>query len=240
MISRKNLFLSLLVAGVFFTGCGQKPKISVAAPPKISFNISNAEALGGINSEVSRSTSREAEDNSQFSLKKIMEDGTLESALACTIPGIEEFEGYQGFEGEKQLQKNKEFEEESKAITHWANLFEILIPPKVSNRSEVYLLFDSTTTIPGEHPDYYGMLYEWSIGNVICINPDNTWTDVIVDDHWVRHNDLIDNKRNVQFADDGSLYVLYRDNTGWENYLIKYDPAAKKTILVCELGQEGP
>ena len=86
MFKNKFGLLTLVVVGLLFTGCGERNKVT--PPPKLSFNISNASALGAINSGVSRSasSSRAADDDddySKFSLERIMEDGTLESAFSC-------------------------------------------------------------------------------------------------------------------------------------------------------------
>ena len=221
MFSKKFLFLSFVVAGVLVTGCRKEPKITPA--PKVSFNISGADALGGRKKNSARSASgaRAADNSGDSALVKIMEDGTLESALNCKITTIE---------GLPQADMDR--------MTQWGKLTDVFLPPKDSNCSDVYLLFDNPTWFPAEYePNHVG---HWSLSNLLCIHEDNTWTDLMYDSPWDLQIFPIDSKKNIQIAEDGSLCVLYREGGGWEYYIRKYDPATKTVKEICRFGRSAP
>ena len=225
MFNRKILFLSLLVVGILFTGCpkeAEEPE-PVAAPwPEVSFNISDAEALGGRDSTSARSASgaRAAEDNSNGSaLVKIMEDGTLESALSCQLSDIESMT-----------------EEEELEMTNYARLTDVFLPPKDSGCSDVYLLFDDKTNFPVQNKKNPHYIDYWCISRLVCIHDDNSWTDILYDDPINGQVCQIESKKNIQVGSDGSLYVLFRQAGDWFYLIRKYDPKTKKATELCKFG----
>ena len=234
MLRKNLLLLGLLVVGVLFTGCpkeAEEPEepeyVFEPAPlPKVSFNISNAKALGGRDASSSRAVSgaRAATDNSNGSiLVKIMEDGTLESALSCQVSDIENFS-----------------EEEKLGMTHYAKLTDVFLPPKDSDCNDVYLLFDGQTYFPAQEQEEPYFIDYWCLSQLICIHDDNSWTDILYDDPINSPIYPIDSKKNIQVASDGSLFILFREAGGWEHYIRKYDPKTKTVSELCRFGRPAP
>ena len=222
MFSKKILFLSLLLVGVLVTGCGKKAKSAPA--PKISFNISGADALGGKEITSNRAAyGARAATVENSALVKIMQNGTLESAISAKISEIEDLP-----------------KEDKERMTHWGKLTDVFLPPKGSNCSDVYLLFDGPTYFPAENQDKPGHIEFWSLSQLICIHSDNSYTDILYDTNWMLSIMPIGSKKNIQIADDGTLFVLYREGGGWQYFIRKYDPATKKVSEVCRVGREAP
>lgn len=227
MLRKNLLLLSLLVVGVLFTGCPKEAEEPAPAPwPEVSFNISDAEALGGRESTSARSASgaRDAEDNSNGSvLVKIMEDGTLESALSFQLSDIESMT-----------------EEEELEMTNYSKLTDIFLPPKDSGCSDVYLLFDDKTNFPAQNKKNPHYIEYWCISRLVCIHDDNSWTDILYDDPINGQICPIESKKNIQISSDGSLYVLFAEGGGWEYYIRKYDPKTKRATQICKFGIAAP
>ena len=223
MLNKKLLLISLLVVGVVLTSWGKKKS---APAPTVSFNISGADALGGrdINPARFASGARAAADNSNGSaLVKIMQDGTLESALSANVS---EIDGLPADYAQK--------------MTHYSKLTDIFLPPKNSGCSDVFLLFDGETHFPSEYQDNPGNVGYWSLSQLLCIHNDNTWTDIMYDDPMGLEVYPMDTKKNIQIADDGSLFLLFRDGGGWEYYIRKYNPATKTVSELCRFGRSAP
>ncbi|MBR5401417.1 MAG: hypothetical protein IK102_06330 [Treponema sp.] len=223
MLNKNLLLISLLVVGVVLTGCGKKKS---APAPTVSFNISGADALGGrdINPARYASGARAAADNSNGSaLVKIMQDGTLESALSANVSEIDGLPA-----------------DYAQRMTHYAKLTDIFLPPKNSGCSDVFLLFDGETHFPSEYQDKPGNVGYWSLSQLLCIHSDNTWTDIMYDDPMGLEVYPMDTKKNIQIADDGSLFLLFRDGGGWEYYIRKYNPATKTVSELCRFGRSAP
>lgn len=222
MQNKKLLFLSLLVTGVLFTGCEWFQKIG--NPPKVSFNISEANAIGGrdIDSEGSRSGDRAVDHSKGSALLKIMQDGTLESAVSFTLPDTSNL-------GEKNRKKKPKY----------GKLTDVFLPPEGSDCTDVYLLFDFPTYFMAEDPENPGHGEHWGFSSFICIHEDNTWTDLFYDSPWGVTVYEIESKKNIQIAPDGTLYVLYQEG-GWEFYIRKYDPVTKKATELCRFGRSAP
>jgi len=224
MFKNKFVLLTLLVTGLLYTGCGERNKVT--PPPKLSFNISNASALGAINSGVSRSasSSRAADDDddySKFSLERIMEDGTLESAFSCHFSQIDGLP-----------------EEDANLMTHWGTLKDIFLPPEESGLKDVYLYFDSVSYLPAEDQERPGHIHYWHIGSIICIHPDNTWTDVVYDSPWENNTYEIYDRHDIQLTEDGCIYYLFRG--GWQFFIKKYDPSTNEKTTVCDFRGQAP
>lgn len=100
------------------------PEINLIPVPKISFNITNAEALGATIPSTQNRSARAAEDedesDSEALLQKILEDGTVEAAM--------------GIEG-------------GDVDTNWSTIKYVILPPEDINSSDIYLLMrDNSTT----------------------------------------------------------------------------------------------
>ena len=231
MFSKKILFLSLLVVGVLFTGCQKEPKSSLKdedeqtyPAPVVSFNMSGADALGGRDVKAGRFAygSRAVDNSNNSSLVKILEDGTLESALSADVKDIPDLD-----------------EDYKEHTTIYGKLTDVFLPPKGSKCSDIYLLFDSNTTFPAYVPDEncYGT---WGMGPLLAIHEDGSWTDILIDSPWLPAIFPIDDKRSIQIAPDGSLSVLFRDAGGYEYYIRKYDPSTKTVKEICRFGRPAP
>lgn len=223
MLRKNLLLLSLFIAGLVFTSCGEKRK---AAPlPEVSFNITDASAIAGkeVDSDRSAFGARDADDVNNTAVVKIMEDGTLKSAMNCKVYSIYDFTP-----------------EEQKRRTHWAKLTDVFLPSKDSGCSDVYLLFDGETSFPAEYQDNPGSIGFWTLSQLICIHGDNTWTDILYDDPWGHDLVFMENKKCIQIASDGSLYVLFRNAACSEFYLRKYDATTKKVSEICRFGRAAP
>ena len=223
MLRKNLLLLSLFLAGLVFTSCGDKVK--AAPPPEVSFNITDASVIAGkeVDPEKFAFAARDADDINNTALVKIMEDGTLKSAMNCKVYSILDF-AY----------------EEQKKRTKWAKLTDVFLPPKDSGCSDVYLLFDGETRFPAEYQDNPGNIGSWTLSQLICIHGDNTWTDILYDSHWGQDCVRMENKKCIQIASDGSLYVLFRDALCSEFYLRKYDVTTKKVTELCRFGRAAP
>ena len=223
MLRKNLLLLSLFMAGLVFTSCGDKPK--AAPPPEISFNITDASAIAGKEVDPDRSAfgARDADDVNNTAVVKIMEDGTLKSAMNCKVYSI------YGFTPEEQKKRTK-----------WAKLTDVFLPPKDSGCSDVYLLFDGETSFPTEYQDNPGHIGFWTLSQLICIHGDNTWTDILYDSPWGQDLVFMETKKCIQIASDGSLYVLFRDAFCGEFYLRKYDATTKKVSELCRFGKKAP
>ena len=230
MFSKKFLFLSLVVVGVLATGCRKEPKIKdedkekPLSPPVVTFNVSGGEALGGrdVNTARFASALRAADNSKNSALVKILEDGTLESAISATVPDVKGVD-----------------EEYKKSVTNWGKLIDVFLPPKGSNCKDVYLLFDDITSFPAVDPED-SSVGGWSLSYLLAIHEDGTYTDILADSPWRIANTPIDNRRNVQIAPDGSLYVLFREGGGWEYYIRKYNPSTKAVSEICRFGRSAP
>lgn len=224
MNCKKILFLGLVVVGALFTGCGKKHSSDDDVnfePPTVSFDISGGEALGGQEVDSSRSA-RDATDLSSVSLVKIMSDGSLKSAISCQVPELDIPDA------------------EKTRMTKYGKLTDVFLPPKGSNCSDVYLLFDGPTYFPAVNEEEPGTVGYWGLSRLLCIHADGTWTDILNDSPWGVTHYPIDSKKNIQIAEDGSLFVLFRDGGGWEYYIRKYDPETKTVSEVCRFGQSAP
>lgn len=223
MCKNKFVLLTLVVAGFLFTGCEWFFK--GGNPPKISFNISDAEALGGTDSNTNRTASgaRAADASKNSTLLKILEDGSLESAFSCEISDIADLE-----------------EERKKRMTHYGKLIDVFLPPKDSACTDVYLRFDEPTVFPVRDPNNKMHIVHWALSNLLCIHEDGTWTDILYDSPWDSEFMPIDSKRNIQITEDGSLFVLFREGAGWEYYIRKYDAPTKSVKEICRFGRTAP
>ncbi len=222
MLNKKLSFLSLLVAGVLLTGCEWFQK--VGSGPKVSFNISEADALGGkdVNTDRSVSGARAADHTERSALVKIMQDGSLESAVSFTLPDTSNL-------SDKNRQKKPKY----------GKLTGVFLPPLDSGCSDVYLLFDFPTYFMTEDPKRPGHGIHWGLSSFICIHEDNTWTDLLYDSPWGVTVFNIESKKNIQIAPDGALYVLYNEGN-WHYFIRKYDPATKTVSELCSFGRESP
>ena len=221
MCTKRKLLLNLLLAGVLFTSCGL---FKLAPAPKVSFNLDDAEALAGREKGSARTASgeRAATDNSGGSLLvKIMEDGTLESAMSCKVSDIFGFS-----------------KEDKERMTKWGKLTDVYLPPKDSNCSDVYLLFDEPTRFPIE-TSKFNVGY-WNLSRLLCIHEDGTWTDLLYDSPMFNDYYPIDSNKYIQIAEDGTLFVLYRDSIYQQFFINKYDPATRSVSEICRFGKATP
>ena len=222
MLNKKLFFLSLLVAALLFTSCKWFQK--VGSSPKVSFNISEADALGGrdLNTDGSASGSRAADHSKGSALVKIMQDGSLESAVSFTLPDTSNL-------SDKNRAKKPKY----------GKLTDVFLPPKESGCKDVYLLFDFPTYFITEDPKEPGHGTHWGLSSFICIHEDNTWTDLLYDSPWGVTVFNITSKKNIQIAPDGTLYVLYNEGD-WHFFIKKYDPATKTVSELCSFGRSSP
>ena len=99
------------------------PEINLIPIPKISFNITNAEALGATIPSTQNRSARAAEDednsDSEALLQKILDDGSVEDAMKI---------------------------EGGESDTDWNNIDYIILPPENVNSSDIYLLMKDYTT----------------------------------------------------------------------------------------------
>ena len=210
------------MADVLFTSCGWFQK--VGSSPKVSFNISEADALGGkdLDSERSAAGARAADHTEKSALIKIMQDGSLESAVSFTLPDTSNL-------SDKNRAKKPKY----------GKLTDVFLPPIDSGCSDVYLLFDFPTYFMTEDPERPGHGTHWGLSSFICIHEDNTWTDLLYDSPWGVTVFNIGSKKNIQIAPDGALYVLYNEG-GWHYFIKKYDPATKTVSELCSFGRSSP
>lgn len=104
-----TLSASILIASILFTGCTKDPD-GAGPVPKISFDVSNAEALAGIADTQNRSA-RAADPNAL--LQKIFDDGTVDSAM--------DIEG-------------------NSFGNNLSHIDYVILPPENTNSKEIYLL----------------------------------------------------------------------------------------------------
>lgn len=222
MFKNKFVCLSLVAAGFLFTGCQWFQK--VGNPPKVSFNFSEAEAVGGrnINAERSASGDRAVDHSNRSALVKIMEDGNLESAISFTLPDTSNLS-----------------EANRRKTPKYGKLKEVFLPPEDSGCTDVYLLFDFPTYFITEDPERPGHAEHWGLSSFICIHEDNSWTDILYDSPWGVTVYNIDSKQNIHVTPDGTLYVLFNAG-GWEYHIRKYDPKTRKSSEFCSFGRRSP
>ena len=89
-ILKITLSTAVLIVAVLFTGCQRNPFFERSAP-KISFDISNAEAIAGLEGTANRSA-RAADSNAL--LQRIFEDGTVDSAMDINGKSLEKQMSY--------------------------------------------------------------------------------------------------------------------------------------------------
>ena len=127
---RISLSAVILTAAILFTGCPREAKKNAPPSktnthpiPKISFNLTNAEALGATITSSEDRAARAADDenksDSEVLLQKILEDGTVEAAM--------------GIEG-------------GEVNTNWSNINYVIVPPENVNSSDIYLLMKDYST----------------------------------------------------------------------------------------------
>ena len=263
-----SLSAAILTAAILFTGCPREAvkneppsKTNTHSIPKISFNLTNAEALGATITSSEDRSARAADDenksDSEALLQKILEDGTVEAAM--------------GIEG-------------GKVDTDWSNINYVILPPEDVNSSDIYLLMNgySTTevtvvkktskqetadedstddetvtddyaeaentndeTTEDEIAEYEDVTDEsteeeiittnWTLSPLICIHEDNSYDDILLESPYnVEHYFAIDAKENIQFLKDGSVVYLYRGE-GYDHFLNKWNPVTKKTTQLFKI-----
>ena len=253
-----SLSAAVLATAILFTGCpgeagkNEPPsKTNTHSIPKISFNLTNAEALGATITSSEDRAARAADDEnksaSEALLQKILEDGTVEAAM--------------GIEG-------------GEVNTNWSNINYVIVPPENINSSDIYLLMkgysttevtvvkktskqetsenDSTDdetvtdnstdteTAEDEIAEYEDVIDEsteeeiittnWTLSSLICIHEDNSYDDVLLESPYVENpNIFVEFKEYVQFLKDGSIVFVCRDGGGYEYHLKKWNPTTKQT-----------
>ena len=206
-LSKITLSAAVLAVAILFTGCPREPD-NAGSIPDITFNITNAKALAtGSTNKVQRNarSSRAAFSNSF--LQKVLENGSIESAISMT-----------GGEG----------------TSHWGKLDAVIKPPASANSTDIILHFDDLSYAKVHFDDE--TTGTWWLGSLLLVHEDGSYDDIAREDSNGNQPDFVRYSSCAKYTKDGTILFLgeTKGENGEFNFK-SYDPSTKETSLIFHL-----